>query len=472
MRGKVLLIDDDPHILSFLKEHLTLNDFTVSDFNSPTDAIDHFQNNSYDLVLSDVKMNEMTGDEVLRHVKKKSPETGVILMTGYGSINHTVNAMRRGAFDYITKPFSSTEILSRINYFFKHKEEQEQTYEARYQKDATIASPTKRIEKQESNPEPGHVRLVGESPKIKKLLNILPQIARNNAPIMIQGDSGTGKEVYARLIQQNSNRSKAPYITINCANLPSELVESTLFGHVKGAFTGAISDKKGAFEEADGGTLLLDEITEIDINIQAKLLRVLQEGEFQRVGSQKLKKVDVRIISTTNRDITKTIQEGKFRSDLYFRLNVFPIKMPSLNERVEDIPVLANYFCEKYAEQYSTEPKSISGDLKNYLISQNWDGNVRQLENFILRGILMSGDAEIIETSHVINNLFGDFGQEIKEDKINDIPLLPIEEMEKKLIQKALKRTNGNQKEAAKILKISDRTIRNKLKNYSATVAI
>ncbi len=470
MRGKILLIDDDPHILGFLKEHLTLNDYQVTDFNSPSNAIEHFQGNHYDLVLSDVKMNEMTGDEVLRHIKKCRPETGVILMTGYGSINHTVNAMRRGAFDYITKPFSSTEILSRINYFFNYKGESKPIQGHAVLKASTTSSgdADKVLPLQKS----GSVKFIGESPKIKKLLNILPQISRNNAPVMIQGDSGTGKEVYARLIQQNSTRANAPYITINCANLPSELVESTLFGHVKGAFTGAVSDKKGAFEEADGGTLLLDEITEIDINIQAKLLRVLQEGEFQQVGSQKIKKVDVRIISTTNRNISKAINEGKFRSDLYFRLNVFPIKMPSLSERIEDIPLLADYFCEKYARQYSIERKSISEDLKNYLVTQSWNGNVRQLENFILRGILMSVDSNVIEISHVMNNLFGDYNEEITEEKVSEIPLVPIEEMEKRLIQKALKRTNGNQKEAAKILKISDRTIRNKLKNYSPTVAM
>lgn len=467
MRGKILLIDDDPHILSFLKEHLTLNNYHVTDFNSPSDAINHFRENKYDLVLSDVKMNDMTGDEVLRHVKKSRPETGVILMTGYGSINHTVNAMRRGAFDYITKPFSSTEILSRINYFFKHKEEPKSAAANSVSKPAANSTEATPI-----SSEVGSIAFVGESPKIKKLMNILPQISRNNAPVMIQGDSGTGKEVYARLIQQNSTRANAPYITINCANLPSELVESTLFGHVKGAFTGAVTDKKGAFEEADGGTLLLDEITEIDINIQAKLLRVLQEGEFQRVGSQKTQKVDVRIISTTNRNINKAINEGKFRSDLYFRLNVFPIKMPSLNERVEDIPLLADYFCKKYSRQYSLERKSISEDLQNYLVTQSWNGNVRQLENFILRGILMAADSNVIEMNHVMNNLFGDYNEDYAEEKTSEIPLVPIEEMEKRLIQKALKRTNGNQKEAAKILKISDRTIRNKLKNYTPTVAI
>ncbi|HKJ45219.1 MAG TPA: sigma-54 dependent transcriptional regulator [Balneolales bacterium] len=463
MKGNIILIDDDPHILSFMKEHLSTNQYNVTAFVSPIEALKHLKTNLADLVVTDVKMNEFTGDDVLNHIKKNYPSTGVILMTGYGSIAHTVNAMRKGAFDYITKPFSGNEILSRINHFFKWKAGQKPTDA----NTSTSESENKNIYKHHSpNNLNREFNLIGESPKIKKLMNALPQIARNNAPVMIQGESGTGKEVYARLIQQYSDRSCEPYIRINCANLPSELVESTLFGHVKGAFTGAVSDKKGAFEEADGGTLLLDEITEIDINIQAKLLRVLQEGEFQPVGTQKVKKVDVRIISTTNRNVIESIREGNFRKDLYFRLNVFPIKMPSLNERMEDIPLLAKHFCEKYSKKYNTACKSISEELLNYLMLQSWNGNVRELENTLIRGILMSGDEDVVQLEHVIDNLFGLVEDEIMDNNALDIPLIPIHEMERQLIQKALEKTNGNQKAAAKILEISDRTIRNKLKNY------
>jgi len=247
--------------------------------------------------------------------------------------------------------------------------------------------------------------------------------------------------------------------------LPTELVESTLFGHIKGAFTGAVNNQDGAFHEADSGTLLLDEITEIDINTQAKLLRVLQEKEFKKVGSQETRKVDVRIIATTNRDVSKAINEGNFRSDLYFRLNVFPIQVPSLKERKKDIPKLVEYFCQKYSHEYGLPEKSVSAQLLDYLKNKEWSGNVRELENYVQRGVIMSNNEEVIKKEHTENPLFQNLDPLFAKDKVGEIPILPIEEMELILIKKALERTNGNQKEASKLLKISDRTIRNKLKN-------
>ena len=306
--------------------------------------------------------------------------------------------------------------------------------------------------------------MVGETAAMKRLLSILPKIARNDAPVLIQSESGTGKEVYAKLLHLNSNRASGPYIKINCANLPTELVESTLFGHMKGAFTGAISDKKGAFDEADGGTLLLDEITEIDINVQAKLLRVLQEKEFQRIGSQKTTRTDVRVIATSNRNIPQAINDGAFRADLYYRLNVFPITIPPLRERREDIPLLANYFCEKYTDQYQLPPKHLDETLMQHLQQRDWQGNVRELDNLIHRGVILSHDESTITIDHVDNNMFSGVDHQMGREVLSDLPLMPIEEMELQLIKKALERTGGNQKEAAKILGISDRTIRNKLR--------
>lgn len=457
---RVMLLDDDPHILSYMEELLTIQKFNVTAFQSPTDGLEFLKQNEIDLIISDVKMNEMTGDDVLNHVLKHYPQTGVILITGFGSIAHTVNAMRKGAFDYLTKPFSGNEFLSRINQFFKQRSGSStpileiKDIAPVEKKGAPLSKPTAS----------STTTLVGEDPKIKDLLGALKQIAPTNAPVMIQGESGTGKEVFARLIHENSDRASKPYIRINCANLPSELVESTLFGHVKGAFTGAIDDKEGAFSHADGGTLLLDEVTEIDITIQAKLLRVLQEKEFQRVGSQKPKKVDVRIISTSNREMGEAISNGDFRKDLYFRLNVFPIVMPRLNERLEDIPLLANYFCKKYADEYNFESKSLSAGLHKHLLTKKWNGNVRELENYIQRGVIMSQDAQEVQVDHVESSLFSSVSEDLQSEVMTDLPLLPIEEMELQMIKKALERTNGNQKEAAKLLKISDRTIRNKLK--------
>ncbi|MGD8747610.1 MAG: sigma-54 dependent transcriptional regulator [Balneolaceae bacterium] len=465
MKETIFVIDDDPHILSYMQEHLTINDFNVQAFQSPREALNALNEHNPSLVITDVKMDELTGDDILNHIVKHNPATGVILITGFGNIGHSVNAMRKGAFDYITKPFSGREFITRVKQFFKSRDQQNENQNSDLH--TAEAVPTD-LKKQQPNSkrdsEQTKKKLVGEDPKIKKLLSILSQIAPTNAPVMIQGESGTGKEVYASLIQQNSNRANKPFVKINCANLPSELVESTLFGHVKGAFTGAIEDKEGAFKKADGGTLLLDEVTEIDINIQAKLLRVLQEKEFQKVGSQKPQKVDVRIISTTNRPIAETINNGDFRKDLYFRLNVFPIQMPSLRERVKDIPLLAKHFVEKYCEEYGMPGKTISKELKKHLLKKEWSGNVRELENYIQRGVIMSQGEDQVTPEHVENPLFNNVDDELTREVLDDIPVLPIEEMELQMIKKALEKTDGNQKEAAKLLKISDRTIRNKLK--------
>lgn len=459
---RILILDDDPHILDYMVELLTLQDFDVTAFQSPVDGLKHLETNEIDLIISDVKMNEMTGDDVLNHVLKHYPHIGIILITGFGSIAHTVNAMRKGAFDYLTKPFGGSEFVSRINQYFKQRANTNSTV-----LEVKDIQPVEKGEKSLSQPssQPDTTtRLVGEDSKIKELLASLTQIAPSKAPVMIQGDSGTGKEVFARLIHENSDRANKPYIRINCANLPSELVESTLFGHTKGAFTGAIEDKEGAFSHADGGTLLLDEVTEIDITVQAKLLRVLQEKEFQPVGSQKPQKVDVRIISTSNREMAEAISNGDFRKDLYFRLNVFPMIMPRLSDRRSDIPLLADYFCEKYTNEYGFPEKSLSKELHKHLLTKKWSGNVRELENYIQRGVIMSQANTQVEIEHVESSLFSNVDEDLQSEVMTDLPLLPIEEMELQMIKKALERTNGNQKEAARLLKISDRTIRNKLK--------
>lgn len=470
MNKHTYVIDDDPHILEYMREQLTVIGFSVEAFQSPRKALQTLQKaeEKPSLIITDVKMDELTGDDVLNHVLKNYPAIGVILITGFGNISHSVNAMRKGAFDYITKPFTGREFTTRVTHFFDRKAKMGEMNPTQFQSKNHVPKKIPEDGQIESklNPpldSPGQM-LVGKDPKIKKLISILPQIAPTNAPVMIHGESGTGKEVYASLIQQNSSRADQPFVKINCANLPGELVESTLFGHVKGAFTGAIDNREGAFKEADGGTLLLDEITEIDIDKQAKLLRVLQEKEFQKVGSQKPQKVDVRILSTTNRKISEAITEGVFRKDLFFRLNVFPIQMPSLRERIEDIPLLAKHFVEKYCNEFNLPEKNVSSDLEKYLMQKEWEGNVRELENYIQRGVIMSKKETEIRIEHTENPLFKNMDTDLSREVFNDIPILPIEEMELLMIKKALERTNGNQKEASKLLGVSDRTIRNKLK--------
>jgi len=471
LKGNIVIIDDEELMLQYLNKHLTQHDYKVNTFESAPKALKALDN-SVDLVISDVKMPELTGDEVLGHIREHHPGIGVILITGYGSINHAVRTVQRGAFDYITKPFGGAEILARVNAFFKHVDKTGSVEHADkdYLKKPEIKGEDKDTEKsrqsdkQDSEEVRYDVKLIGENEKIQQLVDALPQIAKNSAPVLIQGESGTGKEVFASLIHYNSPRADKPYIKINCANLPRELVESTLFGHVKGAFTGAVKDKTGAFQEADEGTLLLDEITEVDIAVQAKLLRVLQESEFQKVGSQKTIEVDVRIIATTNRSMAEAIKNGDFREDLYYRLNVFPISLPALRNRKNDIPLLANYFCDKYAHDNDMGEKQISDDLMDYLKQREWKGNVRELSNLIQRGVLMSGDEKKITIEHIKNLLFTNIDEDIQKQLVDELPLLPIEEMEMKMIDLALKKTGGNQKEAAALLGISDRTIRNKLK--------
>jgi DNA-binding NtrC family response regulator len=470
MSGRIVIIDDDKLLLDFMEEHLSMNKYEVSIFESPVKALSYIEDKEPDLVISDVKMNEMTGDEVLARVCQQHSKTGIILMTGFGNINHSVNAIRKGAFDYITKPFTTREILSRVNRYFESREKDQ---EMRAVRDGRNNAPPKGTPVRQNDSLPARskapsqkkVVMVGKNPHICKLISLLPRIARNQAPVLIQGESGTGKEVYAHLIQQESDRAHEPYVKINCANLPTELVESTLFGHVKGAFTGAITDRKGAFDEADGGTLLLDEITEIDINVQAKLLRVLQEKEFHRVGSQKPVKVDVRIISTTNLNIREAIKEGRFREDLYYRLNVFPVVIPPLRDRREDIPLLAQHLIDRYSGQYGLPEKKPSKELLNFLMEQEWKGNVRELDNKIHRGVILAHERVEITIEDVEDQLFSQAVEELKTEVLSDLPLMPIEEMELMMIKKALERTGGNQKKAASMLGISDRTIRNKLRN-------
>lgn len=474
MKGHIVLVDDDKLLLGFMDEHLSMNDYKTTPFESPVDALAFLEKNKADLIITDVKMNEMNGDELQTIVKKKYPDIGLIMITGFGNINHAVNALRKGAFDYVTKPFKAAEIIQRVERFFKadsatlHSILDVANSSSKKSDKDPHQSDEKIIRSISDNDEDGedNLKFVGEDPNVLKLMNILPMIAKNDAPVMIQGESGTGKEVFAYQIHANSDRADKPYIKINCANLPSELVESTLFGHLKGSFTGAITDQKGAFDAANGGTLLLDEITEIDINVQAKLLRVLQEKEFYRLGSQKPIKPDVRIIATSNRNIGKAISDGDFRDDLYYRLNVFPITIPPLRKRPGDIPVLAHYFVKRYTDRYNMEPKDISSDLMEFFIENEWKGNVRELDNMIHRGVILSHKSPSIKLEHIQNNLFADENEETTETSFSDLPLMSIEDMELQMIRRTLEHTGGNQKKAAEILGISDRTIRNKLKSY------
>ncbi len=399
----------------------------------------------YDMVFLDMRMPRMNGLKVLERVKKTSKETIVVIMTAYGSIESAVEAMQKGAYDYIIKPFSldNIELLLRRVY-----ERQKLIDENKYWRSRVNSN--------------GECELViDDRSKMFKILNNVKRIAQSKASVLIQGESGTGKELIAHSIYSYSQRKSKPFIKVNCAALSESLLESELFGHEKGAFTGADQKRMGRFELANGGTLLLDEISEVSPKIQAKLLRVLEQEEFERVGGSKTLNVDVRIIATTNRNIDMEIEKNNFRQDLYFRLNVIPVIVPPLRQRKEDIPVLADYFFKKYMSGIDTPLTSISADAKNVLTQYDWPGNVRELKNLIHRCTVMV-DSEILLPEHLEHMLT--VRKPVKECGLSVGQT--IEDVERELIYKTLENTGGNKTRAAEILKVTPRTLRNKLSRY------
>lgn len=457
-----LLFVDDENLLHNLFERLfTRNGFQVTCCASALQAIDLMKENDYDLVITDFMMPDMDGFALLGHIRENYPETRVIMVTAHANVQHAVRMMQHGAIDYIPKPFTTAELLERVNASLEADIPPVETAE-RSGNGATGKKPARKLQAK-----PVAVTYIGESPSIQRLKGILPRVSGNKAPVFIQGESGTGKEVLAKLIHHSSDRSGGPYVTLNCANLPRELVESHLFGHKKGAFTGAIEDMTGAFEKADGGTLLLDEITEVDLPIQAKLLRVLQESEIQRVGSTETKTVDVRVIATSNRNLSGAISDGIFREDLYHRLAVFPVTVPPLRERAGDVALLASHFVDKYCSLYSFEEKTLSDELMAHFEQYPWPGNVRELENMIQRGVLLSAERSDIRKSDVYDDFFSDAGPSRDQAPGSTNPKLStIDDMERHMILEALEDTGNNQQAAADKLGISARTIRNKLRKY------
>ncbi len=444
---RLLVVDDDYSIRAIMQEAFNEEKYDVKVCESGEAALKIIKKKDFDLVITDLMMDGMSGLELMQSAKKIKEDLGFLIITAYGTIKTAVEALQSGAFDFITKPFSISHIKSRVDRFMEYKGLKEENQKL----------------KKKLSFDKKYNKLVGKSPGMQMIFNQIDIVADSDAPVFIQGESGTGKELIAQAIHDNSSRRKQPFIKVNCPAIPETLFESTLFGHEKGAFTNAIKTYKGLFEEADGGTLLLDEITEMPVSMQAKLLRVLQEEVITRVGSAKEIPVNVRVLATSNRDIQKTIDEKKFRSDLYFRLNVFPIKVPNLRSRPEDIPVLIMHFINKFKDKYQFENKEVDKETLNYMMTRQWPGNIRQLENLVERAILYSGKEEVLKTHH-----FSMEPESIKPDTVDMDNMAPmtIAEMEKKLILKTLKNTNNNRTKAAEILDISVRTLRNKLNQY------
>ncbi|MEX1012258.1 MAG: sigma-54 dependent transcriptional regulator [Waddliaceae bacterium] len=383
---KVLIIDDDEHLLSLLTEVMNRLNVEPITATSGKEGLALFKDGSFDLVFSDLKMPDITGIEVLSTIKKISPATLVVVMTGFGTIENAVEAMQLGAFHFIIKPFTPDTIEAIVT---KAKEHQSLINENIYLRQEVKGK---------------SFEVVGESPAMQQIIASAKQVAASNANVFIYGESGTGKEVIAQLVHSHSKRSENPFIRVNCAAIPESLIESEFFGHEKGAFTGASSKRLGRFELAHEGTLLLDEVTETPMSLQAKLLRAIQEGEFDRVGGSKPISVNVRIISTTNRDLDKVVSQSALREDLYYRLNVIPLHIPPLRERKEDILPLADFFLKKLCIENHKKKKHFTDSAKDLLLSYQWPGNVRELSNVIERAVVLSSGDAIDRDSLFINS--------------------------------------------------------------------
>jgi two-component system response regulator PilR (NtrC family) len=444
-KGNILVVDDEKSMREILEIFLTSEGYKVSVAENGEKAIDAVKKDIYDLVITDMNMPKVGGLELLKNVKQLNPDTIVVIITAFGTTESAVEAMKLGSYDYIQKPFQMDDIRLVVkNALEKQK----------LQKDVSIL-------KQQLKP-PSLENIIGSSQSMQTLFSVISKTAESNASVLIIGESGTGKELAAKAIHSLSPRKDNHFVAINCAAIPEGLLESELFGHMKGAFTGAASNKQGLFELANEGTLFLDEIGEMPMSLQAKLLRVIEGGTFRRVGGLSDLQVDVRIVSATNKNVQDLIEKNLFREDLYFRLNVLSVKIPPLRERRDDIPLLIDHFLKKFAGDRKQFSKEAIETLSNY----KWKGNVRELENITERVVLLC-DSDVIDIENLpeeIKSMPGKAKVALPESGM-DIEKL-MEDTEKAYLLKALEKTNGVKTEAAKLLKITFRSLRHKLKKY------
>ncbi len=432
----LLVVEDDRGLAEALEDTLLLAGYQCAMVESSEEAILALKRQNFDMVVSDVNLPGMDGYGLLQHVVEQFPELPIMLMTAYGDISHAVEAMRNGAVDYLLKPFKEDELLD------------------------VIAKHTSRVAKVKSNAP------IAKDPSSVALLELAKRVAVTDSTVLICGESGTGKEVLAQYIHSVSNRSSQPFVAINCAAIPENMLEAMLFGYEKGAYTGAVASQAGKFEQANGGTLLLDEVTEMDVGLQAKLLRVLQEQEVERLGGKKAIKLDVRIIATTNRDLSEYVREGGFREDLYYRLNVFPLRWTPIRERKGDIQPLAEALLLKHAQKMRIDSAQLSPSALSKLESHGWPGNVRELENVIQRALILCGQGRIGE-DHIVFDMVSapkvDESQE--EDAMEAASILGrgVQQHEFRIIAQALIDAKGKRKEVAEKLGISPRTLRYKI---------
>jgi DNA-binding NtrC family response regulator len=463
---KIIVLEDDPIVRRNLEQQLRQQRYDVASTETIAGARDLMARDTFDLIFLDVRLPDGEGTDLLRELQSQPQKPLVVMVTGFGSVESAVECMRNGAFDYMLKPFSIDQLqvtlkkaenfnqLLKVNAYFSNAEEDDAGYD-----------------------------LQGQSQAMENLRQLVRKVARTQATVLITGESGTGKELVARGLYRQSSRANAPFIKVNCAAIPENLIESEFFGHEKGAFTGALNKREGRFELAHCGTILLDEISEISPQVQAKLLRILQERELERVGGNRTIKVDVRVLATTNRRLEEGVERKDFRQDLYFRLNVVPIHVPPLRDHMEDVPFLAQQFMPRFARKHGVRVRGISDRCMAVLQSHHWPGNVRELQNVIERAVILCGDTGLIEPEHLGFSLLSTstsnspppgLGLAASTAAAPPAPapappaqdLLSLAEVEKHHIFAAMDKTDGNRTHAARLLGISVRTLRNKLNEY------
>jgi len=454
---KVIVLEDDLIVRNNLEQCLRRRRYDVASVGTIAAATELLGRDNFDLIFLDMRLPDGDGTDLLKTIQQRPQKPLVVVTTGFGSIESAVECVKNGAFDYVIKPFSNEQI----------------EFTLRKAEEFTQLLRVNRYLSQET--ETGASELLGTSPAMQTVRQLIRKVARTHATVLIHGESGTGKELVARALYLESPRASAPFIRVNCAAVPENLIESEFFGHEKGSFTGALTKREGRFELAHGGTILLDEISEISPNVQAKLLRVLQERELERVGGNRTIKVDVRVIATTNRNLETSVEKKEFRQDLYFRLNVVPIHVPPLRERLEDVPFLSNEFMRRLSRKHGVPVKGFSDEAMIALKSHNWPGNVRELQNVIERAVILCGENGVLEPEHLGLTASRKLVSSTPAESVSassfagGYTLPPLAEMEKRHILAALEQCKGNRTHAAKLLDVSIRTLRNKLHEYNGT---
>ena len=459
-KKQVLIVDDEPNLRKILSAQLTRDGYDVLTAEDGQQGLEALREHHIDLVITDLKMPKVDGMSLLREALREDPELPIVMITAHGTIDTAVEALKTGAFDYLTKPFDKDEVRQIVAKALKTRELRDA--------DATaIGTPP---------PMGARFGIIGSSPGITDLYTILERVADTPTTVLITGESGTGKELVARALHEHSSRKDKPFIKVNCAAIPKELIESELFGYERGAFTGAVNSKPGRFELANGGTLFLDEIGEIPIEMQVKLLRALQESEFERVGGIKPIHIDVRLVAATNRDLKKLIAAGTFREDLFYRLNVVPMRLPALRERATDIPLLVEHFLRKFNDRLKKKVGGVEQDALDILAGYPWPGNIRELENVIERAVLFC-DTEKLRAQDLPLEVKGTspiFAAQLpeadlqaalaSEGGLKEHVKVAMSRLEKELVSRALEQTNGNVTHAARLLKISRKGLQLKMK--------